>query len=420
MLYANITNKTVSLRFRLKYDLTNKGEYSYNLGDELFKFLSFDLNEVYSLYQKTADTFMARYYGSKDKTEYNEKITALSDEIDKHCIYLHLYTIDFLESMTDLQMGREYAMDSYVIGRTVEMQDIFYRHEILAADKTVKPYFDIDFLDHYTFDMTNFNPDAKSDRAERQLYKEKSRNLNTKSVSKAVMQRAIGMAVLFLAEDLKRKRNKFVGDIKAITEGDDNLDGLSLTQKLCLLDMRRNEKWENDVYSSELWKTAFVSYPRIPHDLEKENDVKKFIIQNNVEIKQVHEIPSAESLIVFELLNLLTSDSLIKKCRYCGNYFTPHGRIDTEYCDRIAKGEIKPCNEIGAMKLHQAAKAESPVHLAYQKAYRRMNAKARTRRITQTEFLAWSDEARVKRDACLSGRLAFEAFAQWLDGDKKK
>jgi hypothetical protein len=125
-----------------------------------------------------------------------------------------------------------------------------------------------------------------------------------------------------------------------------------------------------------------------------------------------------ERLIIFELLALVTSGAVIKKCKYCGNYFVPQGRSDTVFCDRVAKGETKSCRLVGSLKLHKAEKTGNPIHEAHLKAYRRMNSKARTKRIPQGEFLAWSDEARAKRDACLNGELPFDVFQQWLDGDK--
>jgi hypothetical protein len=75
---------------------------------------------------------------------------------------------------------------------------------------------------------------------------------------------------------------------------------------------------------------------------------------------------------------------------------------------------------IGSLRLHKAEKEGNPIHEAHLKAYRRMNSKARTRRISQNEFLVWSDEARAKRDACLNGELDFKAFKVWLDADKAK
>jgi len=192
-----------------------------------------------------------------------------------------------------------------------------------------------------------------------------------------------------------------------------------------MLDIRRKG---NPVYERDLWRTSFRPYPQIPGELLVDDSFTKidekavlgYILRNNVEIKQVHEITNIEQLIVFEFLTLLTGGAVIKKCKYCGNYFVPQGRSDTVFCDRVAKGETKPCSMIGSLKLHKAEKEGNPIHEAHMKAYRRMNSKARTKRIPQGEFLVWSDEARAKRDSCLNGELGFAEFQQWLDADKEK
>jgi len=424
MLFVSLPGSTVNLRFGLNNNIGIE-KYSYNLGDELFKFLSFDMSEVYSLYVEIAEAFMDYHYGAKDRAAYAEKLAALCGELDKRSIYLHWYTVDFVEHMTQLQKGRKYVFDSYLVGQTLEMQDIFFRYEQLISDGSLKPYFDIDFLENYPFRrLTEEDMAARPNYAERDLYKTQAKNEKTKNVPKAEMRKSIGLAVLFLAEDLKRKRTMFCGDIEAITGDDATLDGLSLTQKLYMLDIRRRNKGENPIYPRDLWRTSFEAYPRTPYDYHDdpadEKEVRDFLLKSGVEIKQVHEITTAERLIIFELLTLITSGAFIKKCKYCGNYFVPQGRSDTVFCDRIARGELKPCSMIGSLKLHKAAKADNPIHEVHLKAYRRMNSKARTRRISQSVFLAWSDEARAKRDACLNGELPFEDFTTWLDEDKKK
>jgi len=248
-----------------------------------------------------------------------------------------------------------------------------------------------------------------------------------KRPSKLSMKRAIGLAILAVAEDLKCKRELFLGEVAAITEGDRDLNGLSLAQKLYMLDVRRKVKSENPIYDHDLWQTAFRPYPQMPREMVytepdeiNEQEIKDYILKNSIEIRQIHLIESMERLIIFEFLNTITSGTVIKKCRYCGGYFVPQGRSDTVFCDRIAKGEAKPCRIIGSLRLHKAEKMGNPIHEAHLKAYRRMNSKARTRRITQGEFLAWSDEARARRDACLNGELSFEKFSLWLEADKKK
>ena len=428
MLVANITDMTVNMRFQLNNNIGIK-EYSYSLGDELFSFLSFDIADVYAIYVQIADAFMDYHYGAKNEKAYKEKLTALCDELDKRSIYLHAYTVDFLKHMAEVQKGWPFIMESYTVGRTLQLQDILNRVRLLMDDKTLKPYFDIDFLDNYNFDMSEVDLMAIPTAAERQTARQSARNQPSKPLSKTAMHKAIGLAVLFIAEDIKRKREMFLGDIEAITGGDKSLDGLSLTQKLYMLDVRRESKMDNPIYNGgALWQTSFAPYPQIPGEMLVQDsftdiDVKKvlkYIQKNNVEIKQVHEITTSEGWIVFELLSLLDKGAAIKKCRYCGNYFVPQGRSDTVFCERVAKGETKPCREIASLKLHKAAKAGNPIHEAHQRAYRRMNSKCRTKRITQSEFFAWSEEARAKRDTCLNGELPFAELAEWLDGDKKK
>ncbi|MEG1889235.1 MAG: DUF6076 domain-containing protein, partial [Lachnospiraceae bacterium] len=76
-------------------------------------------------------------------------------------------------------------------------------------------------------------------------------------------------------------------------------------------------------------------------------------------------------------------------------------------------------DQIGAMKLYQAEKGKDEIYVAFQKAYRRMNSKARTKRISQSEFYDWSEQARKKRDDCHQGIITLGEFRIWLDGDKK-
>jgi|GEM_PF-1632523 len=427
MVVANITDGIVNLRFPGNIG-TN--EYSYSLGDELFKFLSLDINDVYALYIEIAEAFMDYHYGSTKKGVYKEKLTALYDELDRHSVYLHWYTVDLLNHMTDFRLGSEMALDSFVLGYIVGVHDIFYRLGHLRDDNSLKPYFDINYMETILrIKVTGDDLKSRPIRAERELYRTefKMGKIERKRPSKSSMKRALGLAILAIAEDLKCKRELFLGEVAAIIEGDAGLDGLSLTQKLYMLDVRRTAKSENALYDYNLWYTAFSPYPQIPPEMAhaepediNEHEIKEYILKNNIEIKQVHQIEAMERLIIFEFLNIITSEAVIKKCKYCGNYFVPQGRSDTVFCDRIAKGETKPCRIIGSLKLHTAEKIGNPIHEAHLKAYRRMNSKARTRRIAQGEFLAWSDEARAKRDACLSGELDFGEFQVWLDLDKKR
>jgi hypothetical protein len=329
----------VNLRFAVSKNF-GINECSYALGEELFKFLSFDINDVYSIYIEIADALMDYYFGSKKKTLYEEKLAELCGELEKRSVYLHWYTVDLIASMTELLMGRKYALESYVVGNTLFVHDMLARSGILMADDSLKPYFDIDFLEKYQFrKLTGEDLNAaKAWGAERELARVKSYGSRKISVSKPVMHKSIGLAVLYIAEDLKLKRKMFLGDIEAITENNETLDGLSLTQKLYMLDIRRVKNGENGIYNSNLWSTSFQPCPRTPYDHmdfdeehEKNIDDKEiidYLLKNNIEIKQIHEIERTERLIIFELITLLTSGAIIKKCKFCGNYFVPQGRSE--------------------------------------------------------------------------------------------
>lgn len=136
------------------------------------------------------------------------------------------------------------------------------------------------------------------------------------------------------------------------------------------------------------------------------------------EVEQFYEISSVEDLFRFEFTRMIEHDLFIKRCKNCGHFFIPRGRADTEYCGRIFGDNEKKCNEIGAMLRYDRKVAENPILEAHKKAYRRFHSRTRTKKMTQNEFLKWSEEASRKRDECLGGMLSFEEFVAWLEQDR--
>jgi|GEM_PF-5715316 len=95
-----------------------------------------------------------------------------------------------------------------------------------------------------------------------------------------------------------------------------------------MLDFRREASGENGLYSQfadGLWKTTFAAFPTVPESLKTEKKVKEFILKNNVEFKQVHEISHMSGLIVFELLNILSRGTVIKNADIAGNILFRRG-----------------------------------------------------------------------------------------------
>jgi hypothetical protein len=112
---------------------------------------------------------------------------------------------------------------------------------------------------------------------------------------------------------------------------------------------------------------------------------------------------------------MIERDIFIKKCKNCGRFFLPRRRADAEYCDRLFGETGRKCSEVGAMLRYEKKVAENPILEAHKKAYRRFNSRVRNKKMTQGEFLRWSEEASRKRDACMAGKLAFAEFVEWLE-----
>jgi len=133
------------------------------------------------------------------------------------------------------------------------------------------------------------------------------------------------------------------------------------------------------------------------------------------EVVQLYAINSIDDLFRFEFIKMIEHDIFIKKCANCERFFIPRGRADTEYCNRLWGDGHRRCNEIGATLRYEKKVATNPILEAHKKAYRRFNSRVRTKKMSQAEFLAWSEESSKKRDACLAGELPFDDFIVWLE-----
>jgi len=136
---------------------------------------------------------------------------------------------------------------------------------------------------------------------------------------------------------------------------------------------------------------------------------------NTLEIAELYEVNTLEGLFRFEFIKMIEHDIFIKKCKNCERFFIPRRRVDADYCDRIYHDTNRKCSEIGAMLRYEKKVAENPILEAHKKAYRRFHSRTRSKKMTQTEFLKWSEEASRKRDKCLAGDLPFEDFIAWLE-----
>lgn len=124
---------------------------------------------------------------------------------------------------------------------------------------------------------------------------------------------------------------------------------------------------------------------------------------------------SIEQQIEFELIQLLKSDIGMRKCKRCGKYFIMKGNYDTNYCDRIAEGETRNCQELAAQENYKKKMADNAAIPLYQKYYKRYAARVRVRQIKEPDFKKWKYRAMTKRDECTDGKISLAEFEEWLE-----
>ncbi len=123
---------------------------------------------------------------------------------------------------------------------------------------------------------------------------------------------------------------------------------------------------------------------------------------------------------VFDMLNLeftkmLEADIRIRKCKRCGRYFIMKGNYDTNYCNRVAEGQTRSCQDLAAQENYKAKAAENPALPIYSKYYKRYAARVRSRQIKEADFKKWKFQALTKRDECTDGKITVDEFVEWLE-----
>jgi len=212
------------------------------------------------------------------------------------------------------------------------------------------------------------------------------------------LHRAALDVVVIMSEHFKMLQRNFTKEVDLLIwfrENKETITG-SPMDYLFMLEVYHKEYWGDYIYIDNPFKTFFG------------------IIQEP-EIVQLYEINIIADLCRFEFIKMIEHDIFIKKCKNCEHFFIPRGRADTEYCNRQYKETGRKCNEIGAMIRYEKNVAENPILKAHKKAYRRFNSRVRNKKMTQTEFLNWSNEASNKRDMCLAGEISFDDFIAWLE-----
>ena len=180
------------------------------------------------------------------------------------------------------------------------------------------------------------------------------------------------------------------------------LDILSLDEPM--------QKKMADYYSSKRDRR-----PNSPGVFEFEPLRMSFETVDSMTFTEVLYPKSIYDIIDFFVRECIQQEVRFRVCKHCNQFFALTGHANTEYCDRPFDSEGHTCKEMGALRIWEKKKADTPALKAYSKAYKKRFAWIKYGKISKGAFYEWSDEARKKRELCIKGSLTLEEFRAWLD-----
>ena len=129
-----------------------------------------------------------------------------------------------------------------------------------------------------------------------------------------------------------------------------------------------------------------------------------------------YEFGSVAEILELEFTKMLEANVRFRKCKRCGRYFIMKGNYDTNYCDRVAPGQTKNCQELAAIENYKAKIADNEAIPVYNKYYKRYAARVKARQIKEADFKKWKYQALTLRDDCANGKITVEEYIQWMEG----
>ena len=123
---------------------------------------------------------------------------------------------------------------------------------------------------------------------------------------------------------------------------------------------------------------------------------------------------SIPDMIDYSLRSCVERGITVRRCKNCGRYFPQTGRVSAEYCERPVPRGQQTCREAGAFQQWTKKQSEDPVFKAYRKEYKKRFAWIKAGRISDTDFYAWSEQAREMKKECDRDVITLEEYVEWL------
>ncbi len=128
-----------------------------------------------------------------------------------------------------------------------------------------------------------------------------------------------------------------------------------------------------------------------------------------------YQFGAVAEILELEFTKMLEANVRFRKCKRCGRYFIMKGNYDTNYCDRVAEGETRNCQELAAAENYKSRIADNKAIPIYNKYYKRYAARVRVKQIKEDAFKKWKYQAISLRDDCTEGKISVEEYIQWME-----
>jgi hypothetical protein len=157
------------------------------------------------------------------------------------------------------------------------------------------------------------------------------------------------------------------------------------------------------------------------YDIPKDSDLFRFhpipLNFESVEPGRCSPVLYSSSIldmIDYSLRSCVEREITVRRCKKCGRYFPQTGRVSAEYCERPVPDGQQICREVGSFQQWTKKQSEDPVFKAYRKEYKKRFAWIKAGRISDTDFYAWSEQAREMKKRCDRDVISLEEFVEWL------
>ncbi len=127
---------------------------------------------------------------------------------------------------------------------------------------------------------------------------------------------------------------------------------------------------------------------------------------------ETYKINSLRQLLDLEILSMIQTGTMIRKCNSCGKYFVVSSRR-TAYCNRVNASGVS-CSAVGSKQSFQRKLENDEALRIYNRAYKTHHARIRSGKMKENHFSLWRMEAKEMLERVRAGELELGDFKKWV------